>query len=73
MQMMFSGFGSGARSFTLASGLPLPFLAAAASFGFHLLHFSITSRITSCGPSALMPFTTPDTSTILSPLTTPSL
>ena len=29
MQMMFSGFGSGGRSFALASGLPLPFLAAA--------------------------------------------
>ena len=31
MQMMFSGFGSGGRSLTFDSGLPLPFLAAAAS------------------------------------------
>ena len=31
MQMMFSGLGSGGRNLALASGLPLPFLAAAAS------------------------------------------
>ena len=33
---MFSGFGSGGRSLTLDSGLPLPFLAAAASLPLSL-------------------------------------
>ena len=57
MQMMFSGFGSGGRSLTFDSGLPLPLLAAAANLGLKALHFSITPRMTSCGPSTLMPFT----------------
>ena len=73
MQMMFSGLGSGGRSLTFDSGLPLPFFAAAASLPFNVPNCSITPRMTSCGPSALMPFATAETSTILSPTTTPSL
>ena len=67
------GRGSGALSFTEASGMSLPLLAASSSRGRWIWYPAITPLIRSCGPRRGISATADETSTIESPRTTPSL
>src|SRR5438105_3041448 len=73
MQSILTGLGSGARILTPATGTPLPRAAASSSFGRYSAKRSIRPLIRSCGPLCGMPCTTDETSTTVSPLSTPSL
>src|SRR5713101_1946151 len=73
MQSMLYGLGSGGRIFTFLAGMPRPPAAAFSSFLRYSAKRSIRPLIKSCGPVCGMPFTVFDTSTTVSPFSTPSL
>jgi hypothetical protein len=73
MQSILSGFGNGARSLTDDKGWPRPLAAASSSLPLYWSKRAISPFIRSPGPVCGMSRTTDDTSTIWSPLTTPSL
>src|SRR6266568_2133639 len=73
MQTMLVGLGSGGRTFTLPSGAPLPLRAASSSFPRYRSKRSITPLISCCGVRCGTSLTASDTSTTVSPFSTPSL
>src|SRR6185295_3142274 len=70
---MLLGRGSGGRIRTELTGTPLPWAAASSSFFLNSLQRLITPLMTSWGWSRGMSFTAAETSTTVSPLSTPSL
>src|SRR5258708_1321331 len=73
MQSMLYGLGSGGRVFTFWAGMRGRPAAAFSSFLRYSAKRSRRPLIKSCGPVCGMPFTVFDTSTTVSPFSTPSL
>src|SRR5437588_453073 len=73
MHTMLAGFGSGGRILTWLNGAPLPVLAACSRRARYSSNRSISPDMWSPGPVCGASRTTSDTSSTVSPLSTPSL